>query len=54
MSPVTAATVLPFQVQHKLNYFLICQIFWILIASYDKNLKNSSSQPSLIPEPPLS
>jgi hypothetical protein len=53
MSLLTAATVVPFQVRHKLNYFLICQNFWILIASYDENLKNSCSQPSSIPEPPL-
>jgi hypothetical protein len=38
-------TVVPFQIQHKLNYFLICEIFWILIVSYDENLKNSCSQP---------
>jgi hypothetical protein len=36
MSPVTAATVVPFQVWHKLNYFLFCRIFLILIVSYDK------------------
>jgi hypothetical protein len=35
-----------------LNYFLICRTFWILIVSYDNNLKNSCSQSSLIPEPP--
>jgi hypothetical protein len=30
-----------FQVWHKLNYSLICEFFWILIVSYDENLKNS-------------
>ncbi len=30
-------TIVPFKVWHKLNDFLICQIFWILIVSYDKN-----------------
>jgi len=39
-------TMVPFQVQHKLNYFLICWIFWILIMSYDENLKNSCNKPS--------
>jgi hypothetical protein len=34
-------TAVPFQVQHKLNYFQICQFFWILIVSYDKKFKNS-------------
>jgi hypothetical protein len=33
-------TMVPFQVWHKLNNFLICRIFWILIVSYDKNLKD--------------
>jgi hypothetical protein len=44
-------TVVPFEVRHKLNYFLICQIFWLLIVSYDENFKKTCSQPSLIPEP---
>jgi hypothetical protein len=35
--------VIPFQVRHKLNYFLIYRIFWILIVSYDKKFKNSCS-----------
>jgi hypothetical protein len=43
-------TIVPFQVRHKLNNFLICWIFWILIVSYDENLKDSCSQ-QLIPEP---
>jgi hypothetical protein len=50
-------TIVPFQVRHKLNKlntFLICWIFWILIVSYDKNLKASCSQQSLIPEPLVS
>jgi len=32
--------IVPFQVRHKLNYFLICPFFWILIVSYDKKIKN--------------
>jgi len=39
--------VVPFQICHKLNYFLIFRISWILIVSYDKKLKNSCSQSSL-------
>jgi hypothetical protein len=42
-----------FQVWHKLNYFLICQIFWILIVSSNEFLKNSCNQPILIFEPLL-
>jgi hypothetical protein len=42
------ATIVPFQVEHKLNYFQISQIFGILIVSYDENL---CGQVSLVPEP---
>jgi hypothetical protein len=41
--------VTPFQVRHKLNYFLIFQKNWILIVSYEENFKNSCNQPNLIP-----
>jgi hypothetical protein len=42
-----------FQVLHKLNYFSNFQNFWILIVSYDENLKDSCYQPNLILEPLL-
>ncbi len=43
-------TLLTFHVWHKLNNFLICEFFWVLIVNYDKKLINSCSQPSLIPD----
>jgi hypothetical protein len=46
-------TQVPFQVWHKLNYFLICQEKFILIVNYDEKNLNPSSQQSLIPEPSL-
>jgi hypothetical protein len=30
-------TIIPFQIWNKLHCFIINQIFWILIVSYDKN-----------------
>jgi len=44
-------TVVLFQVWYKLNYFLVCRFFWILIINYEEIFFNSCNQPNLILEP---